>query len=331
MTRPLAARDHVVTSLLSATPSDDAAIRLAIAEMRPLSADPALPPLLIAHGASFPGRVFDLQRPGYSLMEALAADGRRVYALDVRGFGLSRAPGIMELPPGQNPPFATIDQAACDLAAAAETVLSRNAVPALDLAGFSWGAMVAARFAAQFPGRVRRLALYAPIYRQVDLSALGRMAAGAASGGTSEAYGLITQTDVIGRWDRGLPGHPAGYREVGIPELLFETIAGLDDRATMHNPPAFRCPRGPLHDLARIARGESLFDPAALSMPALVLRGADDTTSTDNDCRDLLTRIAAADKSYEAIAPGSHFLLLEINRTRLYDRLNAFFEARGPA
>lgn len=330
MTLSPATRHRFVTSVLPATPADDPAIRLAIAEKLPATLDSRLPPLLIAHGASFPGRVFDLPRPGYSLMDALAADGRRVYALDVRGFGLSRAPGIMDLPPGRNPPFAHLEEAACDLAAAVDTVLARNDVPALDLAGFSWGAMVAARFAAHFPERVRRLALYAPIYRQIDLSALGRMAAGAVNG-TPEAYGLITQADVIGRWDRGLPGDPAKYREAGLPELLFETIAALDDRAATRIPPAFRCPRGPLHDLTRIAGGENLYDPAALSMPVLILRGADDTTSTDADCRDLLARIASAEKSYEAIVPGSHFLLLEKNRSRLYDRLNGFFGARGPA
>jgi alpha-beta hydrolase superfamily lysophospholipase len=319
MTGPPATPSKFVTSVLSASSPDDPAIRLAIVEKRPAAIDPALPPLLIAHGASFPGRVFDLPQQGFSLMEALAADGRVVYALDVRGFGLSRAPAIMDLPPGRNPPFATIDEAVLDLAAAAEIVLAGRSVPALDLAGFSWGGMVAARFAAQCPERVRRLALYAPIYRQVDLSALGRMAVHAAGGVTPEAYGLITQADVIGRWDRGLPGEPAAYRNAGLPELLFETIAALDDRAETHSPPAFRCPRGPLHDLARIAQGESLFDPAALSMPVLVLRGADDTTSTDADCRDLLARIAATDKCYEAIAPGSHFLLHENNRTGACD------------
>ena len=262
-------------------------------------------------------------------MEALATHRRTVYALDTRGFGSSQVPRIMDRPPGHNPPFAGVDEAVRDLAAAADLVLERQSVPALDLAGFSWGAIVAARFAGQHPGKVRRLALYAPLYRRAALSALGPMAK---DGVPREAYGLITADDVVKRWDSGLPGgDPAAYRESGVAELLFKTMAALDTAAMQRTPPAFRCPRGPLADLARIARGQALFDPLALTIPTLILRGADDTTSTDADCRDLLARIASRENTYEVLAPGSHFLLLERNRARLYDRLNSFFSVRGPA
>lgn len=329
MIHPAATRYRPRTTLLAAAPADDATIRLGIVEKRPVSVDRALPPLLIAHGATFSGRIFDLPHAGYSLMEALAANGRTVYALDIRGFGASLVPRVMDRPPDENPPFAGVDQAVHDLAAAIDLVLERQSATALDLAGFSWGAIVAARLAGQNPGKIRRLALYAPLYHSAALSALGPMAK---DGSPREAYGLIALDDVLRRWDSGLPGsNPAACRETGIAELLFETVAALDATAIARTPPAFRCPRGPLADLAKISRGEALFDPALLTMTTLVIRGADDTTSTDADCRDLLTQIAAPDKTYEAIAPGSHFLLLECNRKQLYDRLNSFFSTRGPA
>lgn len=327
---PAATRYQPAASRLALTPSDDPTLRLGLLEKRPQSINKELPPLLITHGASFSSRVFDLPRAGYSLMDAMAADGRTVYALDVRGFGTSLASRVMDEPPDCNGPFAGLEQAIVDLAAAVEMILTRQSVTTLDLAGFSWGAILAARFAGQSAGRLRRLALYAPLYRRADLSALGRIAKdGVASG----AYGLTTLDDVVRRWDSGLPAgsDPAAYREAGIAELLFEAMAALDPEAIGRSPPAFRCPRGPLADLAKIARGETLFDPAALTMPTLIVRGADDTTSTDADCRDLLMQLAAPDKAYESIAPGSHFLLLERNRARLYDRLNAFLAARGPA
>ncbi len=147
-----------------------------------------------------------------------------------------------------------------------------------------------------------------------------------------EAYGWISADDMIRRWDSGLSGNdPADYREPGVADLLFETMAALDARAATRGPPAFRCPRGPLADLAKVAGGRILFDPAALSMPTLIIRGVDDTTSADSDCRDLLEQIASPAKAYDTIAPGSHFLLLERNRAALYDRLNSFFATREPA
>jgi pimeloyl-ACP methyl ester carboxylesterase len=228
MIRPAATRYQTETMLLAASPADDPTTRLAIVEKRPVSADRALPPLLIAHGATFSGRIFDLPRAGYSLMESLAVEGRAVYALDIRGFGASLVPRVMDQPPGANSPFAGVDDAMFDLAAAVDLVLERQSVSAVDLAGFSWGAIVAARFAGRYPRKVRRLALYAPLYRQAALAALGPTAKG---GVPREAYGLFS----LNSTRLPLPARPA-RRSRDDRERPTIVRSGGADHADAHRP-----------------------------------------------------------------------------------------------
>jgi pimeloyl-ACP methyl ester carboxylesterase len=312
---------NVIETRLLRTPAQPALpVELAILEKLPVRRDARLPPMLLLHGATFGARLFDLPRPGYSLMTQLASGGRPVYALDVRGFGSSSGGRAMEEPPWCNPPVAGMDEAIDDVAAAADLILARQRAARLDLVGFSWGAVLAGRFAGAWPGRIMRLALYAPLYAEIQSAWLDRTTADLG------AYRMVSLAHLVDRWNGDLPaGDPRLYREDGIPELLFEAIASLDPRASSHTPRAFRCPNGPLADLGRIRGGRPLFDPGKLTMPTLVVRGAEDTTSTDMDAARLLARIAAPEKRYRVIAPGSHFLCLERNRARLYEHLNAFF------
>ena len=113
-----------------------------------------------------------------------------------------------------------------------------------------------------------------------------------------------------------------------MAELLFETLAALDPRPGSQDPRAFRCPNGALADMVRVFNGQPLYDPAKLTMPTLLIRGASDTTSTATDACRLLARIASSDKQYQVIDPGSHFLCIERNRAPLYHALNAFLNGR---
>jgi pimeloyl-ACP methyl ester carboxylesterase len=312
---------NVIETRLLRTPAQATSPgELAILEKLPVRRDARLPPMLLLHGATLAARLFDLPRPGYSLMTELASQGRPVYALDVRGFGSSSGGRTMEEPPSHNPPFAGVEEAIDDVAAAVDLILARQRTARLDLVGFSWGAVLAGRCAGAWPGRIMRLALYAPLYAEIRSAWLDRTAADLG------AYRMVSFAHLVDRWNGDLPaGEPRLYREDDVPELLFEAIASLDPRASSHTPRAFRCPNGPLADLRRIRGGGPLFEPGKLTMPTLVVRGADDTSSTDADALRLLAQIATPDKRYCAIAPGSHFLCLERNRAKLYESLNAFF------
>jgi alpha-beta hydrolase superfamily lysophospholipase len=213
------------------------------------------------------------------------------------------------------------------VAAAVDVILAHDPASALDLVGFSWGAVVAARFAGDNPGKVARLALYAPLYDKVNAAWLGGIAGAHDSARLPEprcAYRLVTLGSLIQRWNDDLPTAGTAYREDGIAELVFATLAALDPSAPSRQPPAFRCPNGPLADIARICNGQLLYDPARLAMPTLLVRGDDDTTSTHAAAVRLLAAIASPDKQYRAVAPGSHFLCIEKNRAALYEHLNDF-------
>jgi pimeloyl-ACP methyl ester carboxylesterase len=284
--------------------------------------------MLLLHGATFGAAFLDLPRPGYSLMAALAESGRTVYALDIRGYGNSYGREAMEQPPGGNPPFAGVDEAVGDIAAATDFILDRQGVAKLDLLGLSWGSVAAARYAGGHPQKIGCLVLYAPLYGEENLAWLDRIADPQDRGRLHPkfgAYRLIALDDVVRRWDSDLPpGDPAQHRDDGLTELVFKTLAALDPQSSSRVPPAFRCPNGALADLIQIFVGTPLYDPAKLTMPVLLLRGADDTTSTDSDSLRLLSRIGSRDKDYCVIAPGSHFLCIEKNRSRLYEEINRF-------
>jgi pimeloyl-ACP methyl ester carboxylesterase len=325
--RMVSDRDKFETQLLRLDAPQTGAIPLGLHEMRPPSGDRRLPPALLLHGATFAAALFDLPRPGYSLMAALAASGRTVYALDVRGYGTSVG-GVMDEPPQTHPPFAGVEEAVQDIAAAVSFVCRRCATPAVDLVGFSWSTITAARYAGAHPQTVRRLALYAPLFAERNPSWLDRIADARDRSRLAPAFGayrLVTAANVIERWNNDLPGGDPGlFRDDGIAELVFETLAALDPRSPLQVPRAFRCPNGALADLVEVFSGRPLHDPAKLSMPVLLVRGAQDTTSTATDAQRLLEAIASPVKRYRVIAPGSHFLCIERNRTKLYDELDDF-------
>jgi pimeloyl-ACP methyl ester carboxylesterase len=298
---------------------------LGLLERRGAALDARLPPVLLVHGATLGASLFDLPLPGYSLLGELAGAGRAAFALDIRGFGHSMAGTVVQAPAQDNPPFPRLAHAVEDIGTAVDAILAREGVDAIDLLGFSWGTVTGCAYAAANAGKVARLALYAPLYGERNPLWLGRIAeprdpARLLAG--IGAYRLLTQAALLGRWNEDIGGgDPARYREPGVAEAVFAQFAALDPGTRSGAEPAFRCPAGALADLVSVFNGRPLYDASALTMPTLLVRGADDTTSTDSDARSLLAAIAAPEKQYCTIDPGSHFLLLERNRRELYSAL----------
>jgi pimeloyl-ACP methyl ester carboxylesterase len=329
-------REEAVTTetrVLRIDAPDADGISLGILERRCARTDRHRAPVLLAHGATFGAELFDLPLPGYSLMSELARVGRVVYALDIRGYGHSLKGKVMNAPPQTHPPFARLGDAVKDIGAAVRFILARENSGALDLIGFSWGTVTAARYASEFPDQVSRLALYAPLYGESNPDWLNRIADPSDRSRIHPsigAYRLITQADLTQRWNNDLAADdPNVYRDSRLPEVMFETLSALDRRARSRSPAAFRTPAGALVDLVSVFNGRPLYDPGRLVMPTLLVRGAMDTTSTDSDAQRLLSAIASSEKEYCVITPGSHFLCVEKNRRQLYEHLNRFLEPRG--
>lgn len=290
--------------------------------------DKGVVPTLLVHGATLGAALFDLALPGYSAMAALADGGGPVYALDVRGYGHSLNGHVMNASADLHPPYARIGDAVKDIGAAVDFILASEKVSALNLVGFSWGTVSSARYAGENPGKVAKLVLYAPLYAEHNALWLDRIADPADRSRLNPqigAYRLVTQEDILQRWNADIGADPDLCREQGVAEAIFEALTTLDPQATSHKPAAFRSPTGALADLVGVFNGHPLYDPTKITMATLLVRGSDDTTSTDTDTKNLFASITARRKVYEVIDPGSHFLCVEKNRAKLYQAIKRFF------
>jgi pimeloyl-ACP methyl ester carboxylesterase len=190
--------------------------------------------------------------------------------------------------------------------------------------------VVAATFATLHPRHIRRLVLYAPLFGESN--ELWRTRIGDPQDRTQlapgiGAYRLITRDDIRKRWDTDIGSDaPDLLRAPELPDAVFDAFARLDPLADRRSPAAFRSPAGALADLIHIFNGRPLYQPSRLTMPTLLIRGSDDTTSTDSDTKNLLSAIASPYKDYQVVTPGSHFLCVEKSRLDLYARIDSFLE-----
>jgi pimeloyl-ACP methyl ester carboxylesterase len=287
-------------------------------------------PVLVVHGSTLGAALFDLPVAGYSMLTDLASAGHAVYAIDVRGYGLSLGGLVMDAPPDANPPFATLEHAVLDIGAAVDFIRAREKTETIDIIGSSWGTVTAALYATRNPQSIARLVLYAPLYAERNEAWLDRIADPEDRQRLHPkfgAYRLLTLDELTQRWNGDLGGDdPVSRREPDIAASIFSALVAADPRASSHHPPALRIPNGALLDLISIFNGRPLYDPARLTMPMLVVRGAGDTTSTDSDARNLLARVASRDKEYGVVSPGSHFLCVERNRRQLYVLIKHFLD-----
>jgi pimeloyl-ACP methyl ester carboxylesterase len=320
--------DQACLHRLRAPETDD--VWLGLAQRGVQGKNKSLRPVLVIHGSTFGATLFDLPVAGYSMLRELASSGRAVYAIDVRGYGLSLNGRVMDAPPEANPPFATLEHAVLDIGAAVDFIMARENAGALDMIGSSWGTITAALYATRYPQKVARLVLSAPLYAERNEAWLERIANPDNRRQLHPrfgAYRLLTLEELTQRWTGDLEGEdPASRREPNIAEAIFSALSAADPRALSHHPPALRIPNGALLDLVTVFNGQPLYDPAKLTMPILIIRGAGDTTSTDSDARNLLGRVASRDKKYHIVSPGSHFLCVERNRHQWYDPIRRYLD-----
>lgn len=116
-------------------------------------------PLLLMHGVTYSSHEFDVNYGDYSLARFFADNGFDVWLLDIAGFGQSG-----EVEDGFMPDS---DYATEDIACAVKFILEHSGREKINILGWSWGTVTSGRFAAKYPGLVKKLVLYAPIFRGV--------------------------------------------------------------------------------------------------------------------------------------------------------------------
>jgi pimeloyl-ACP methyl ester carboxylesterase len=269
--------------------------------------------LLMVHGAVVSsGSVFDLELPGGSWMDFLARQGFDVYMMDIRGFGRSTRPAVMQQRPEDNPPFLKADDGVKDVAAVVDFVLKRNNVSRINLLGWSWGTSVMAGYAAQHPGSVERMVLLAPIWHPRT----GTPA--------TAAYRFVSITD-----------RPSSIPPNRLDDLYplawfekYRTAAYADDSVgRVRTPPGLRVPNLAASDVEIWKSGRATFDPAAVRAPTLVIVGEWDTATPPTMSQDLYKSLSSAKyKRLIILSEATHVAMLQSNRMQLIREVQLFLE-----
>jgi pimeloyl-ACP methyl ester carboxylesterase len=253
----------------------------------------------------------------YSWLAATAREGRTALALDVRGYGDSDRPPELDDPPEANEPPVRAPTAARDIAAAVDAARAR--FETVHLLGVSWGTMICGYYLAHHADAapVDSLTQVAPVHRPPW---------------TFEE--VTTALGVDAGLDAYYHQHYEGVRErQGVTESgedpLFEAVwraqvesnQGVDDET-------YIAQSGSLADTAMACEGETVYDAAAVGVPALVLRGTDDAISVREDALGLYDDLGttADRKEYTELAGADHYAMHGPRRQALYAAVSAYHD-----
>jgi pimeloyl-ACP methyl ester carboxylesterase len=318
--RPLAVEDFRVASKA-------AGIELFVRNKRPMGIEsfPSNRIVLFVHGVTFPSEsTFDLSLDGFSWMDFIARAGYDVYLVDVRGYGGSTRPPAMSEPPDRNPPVGSLAEAVDDVDAAVDFIRSRRNVDRIGLIGWSWGTAVMGRYAATHGEKVERLVLYAPVWQRKTVS-------GATRGNDPKmAYRTVEVARVKPRW---LAGVAQEKQEQILPREWFETwvAANLatDPWGSKQSPAVVRAPNGGLPTVQASGDWTPPYDPAAIKVPTLLVKGEWDADTPSYMAQTLFPLLVnAPSKQYLEIGEGTHSIMLERNRMQLFRAVQGFLDGR---
>jgi pimeloyl-ACP methyl ester carboxylesterase len=277
--------------------------------------------VLFVHGATYPSETgFDLRLDGLSWMDVMAQQGYDVYMVDIRGYGKSTRPAIMDQPAADNKPFADSDTAARDYAAAADWVRKRRNVEKLNVVGHSWGTVITALYTTRHADKVNRLVLFAPVWIRKTASLTD-------AGGTLGAYRTVTIDAARKRKAAGLkPGQNPQ------PDAWFEAWAAAtfesDPVGSKATPKFVRAPNGSVQD-GRLfwSAGKAVYDPALITVPTMLILAewdADTPLYMAQTLYPLLTK--SKDKKLVVLSEGTHGIMNEIKRFSLFTEVDRFYK-----
>ncbi len=282
--------------------------------------------LLFVHGATYPAHTsFDLKLDGVSWMDYIAARGYDVYLLDIRGYGKSTRPREMDDKPDANAPVVRGVTAVKDISAVVDFILKRRSIPRLNLLGWSWGTTLMATYTTENPGKVERLALYAPAWIRTTPS-LSRPA------GPLGAYRAVAREQAKSRW---LTGVPEDKKATLIPAGWFESWAdatfATDPVGAKMTPPALRAPNGVQQDGDEFfSAGKPYYDPGKITVPTLLVHAEWDRDTPAYMAQTLFPLLVnAPGKRYVQLPEGTHTIMMEKNRLMLFEAVQAFLDESG--
>jgi pimeloyl-ACP methyl ester carboxylesterase len=309
--------------------SPDPGIELYVRNKRPvdMTAFRSERTVLYVHGATYPSETaFDLKLDGLSWMEYIAARGYDVWLLDLRGYGRSTRPKEMAEKPEANPPIVRGDTAVKDISTVVDFILQHRNIARLNLLGWSWGTTNMATYTTGHSNKVERLVLYAPVWiRQTPSLVQG-------GPGPLAAYRTVGREQAKDRW---LTGVPEDKKASLIPAGWFDAWAdatwATDPVGAQMSRPVIRAPNGVIQDGNEFfGAGKPYYDPAKITVPTLLVGAEWDRDAPPYMAQTLFPLLVnSPDKRYVALAEGTHTIIMEKNRFKLFEAVQAFLDEAG--
>jgi pimeloyl-ACP methyl ester carboxylesterase len=306
--------------------SPDAGIEIFVRNKRPANMTSFRPErtVVYVHGATYPASTaFDLKLDGQSWMDYIAARGYDVYLLDLRGYGKSTRPKEMSEDAKANPPIVRGNTAVKDIGTVVDYVLARRNIPRVNLIGWSWGTTLMSTYTTQNNPKVERLVLYAPSWIRTTPSLVQT------GPGPTPAYRTVARENALSRWMTGVPEDkkaaliPAGWFDAWA-DATFATDA---DGAKM-NPPVLRAPNGVIQDgLEFFGAGKAYYDPAKITVPTLLVVAEWDRDTPPYMAQTLFPLLVnSPGKRLVMLAEGTHTIIMERNRLKLFEAVQSFLD-----
>ncbi len=280
--------------------------------------------VLYVHGATYPSETaFDLKLDGLSWMEYIASRGYDVWLLDLRGYGKSTRPPEMSAKPEENGPIVQGVTAVKDIGTAVDFILQKRNIPRLNLLGWSWGTTLMATYTTQNANKVERLVLYAPQWI--------RQTASLVQGGPGKlgAYRTVKRDQSKERWYTGVPeDKKAALIPAGWFDAWADATFATDPEGAKMSPPVLRAPNGVVQDgLDFYSAGKGYYDPAKITVPTLLVHAEWDKDTPPYMAQALFPLLVnSPGKRYVALAEGTHSIIMERNRMKLFEAVQAFLD-----
>ena len=243
----------------------------------------------------------------YSWLRAAAELGRAAYALDLRGYGDSDLPPEMDKDPETNGPPVRADQAADDIADAVASV--REEYDTVHLVGVSWGCHTCGRFVERDDPDLASLTQVAPVYKprydfDEGLDALGL---------DSVDVAWYTQDKATVRERQG--GDDALFEAIWRAQV--ESNQGIDETT-------YKAQTGALADWRASCQGDPAWDPAAIDVPTLVIRGAEDVLADRPGSLDHFDELTVETAEYVELDGADHYLMHSERRRDCFEVVSGF-------
>jgi pimeloyl-ACP methyl ester carboxylesterase len=289
--------------------NNGAGMKVHLRRIAPATYSDSIPVLMLHGGGGNSIAAYDTGVPGYSLAEDLAAAGRVVYLLNLRGWGESDWPKEMDAPPENNPALVTTEDAVTDIEAAARWICEEEKASNVSLFGWASGGHWLACFTSRHNALVNKLIVLNTLYA---VDAPWKIGEGSDPEQTA-AYRIVDAVGLTRRWEASVA--PAQKKmwwdDRVIHAYQLHSIQG-DPSGLQRNPPSVRIPLGYWKEHLQMSKGEKFYDASDIRVPVLVIRGGKDFWSRPEDLvafREALSGNSSA--MFREIPEGTHFLFFD--------------------